>query len=41
MNKGIGTPKPVAFYENYRLFGLKESYYVCEHINADFELIEN
>jgi hypothetical protein len=35
MNKGIGTPKPIAFYECYNLLGLIESYYVCEHINAD------
>ena len=35
MNKGIGTPKPIAFYECFNLLGLKESYYVCEHINAD------
>ena len=35
MNKGIGTPKPIAFYESFDMLGLKESYYVCEHINAD------
>ena len=35
MNKGIGTPKPIAFYESFDMLGLKVSYYVCEHINAD------
>jgi hypothetical protein len=35
MNKVIGTPKPIAFYESFDVLGLKESYYVCEHINAD------
>ncbi len=40
MNKGIGTPKPVAYYENLDILGLKESYYVCEHINADLTFRE-
>lgn len=40
----IGTPQPVAFYENYDIIGLKDSYYVCEHLNADLtyrELVES
>jgi hypothetical protein len=35
LKKGIGTPKPIAFKENYSLIGLQDSYYVCEHINCD------
>ncbi|MCH4828583.1 MULTISPECIES: Kdo domain containing protein [Flavobacterium] len=34
--KGIGTPLPVGYYENFSLFTLKDSYYVCEHIQYDF-----
>lgn len=33
----IGTPKPVAFYENYDFIGLKDSYYACEHLENVFE----
>lgn len=32
----IGTPKPISFYENKNVTGLKDSYYVCEYLNADF-----
>lgn len=41
--KGIGTPKPYAYFENYDIVGLKDSYYVSEHLNADLtyrELVE-
>jgi len=34
-NKGIGTPKPIAYFENKNGIGLKESYYISEHIDAD------
>lgn len=43
LEKGIGTPEPIAFVENYSNFGLSDSYYVSEHINADLtfrELVE-
>ena len=33
----IGTPKPIAFYENYDLVGLLDSYYACEHLENVFE----
>jgi tRNA A-37 threonylcarbamoyl transferase component Bud32 len=33
---GIGTPKPVAYLELFS-FGLKESFYVSEHLNYDFD----
>lgn len=29
---GIGTPEPIAYFENYDWLGLKESYYVSEHL---------
>lgn len=35
-SKNIGTPKPIAFYENFSFFGLKESFYVCENLQYDF-----
>ncbi len=41
--KEIGTPQPIAYFENSNFFGLKESYYISEHINADLtyrELVE-
>jgi tRNA A-37 threonylcarbamoyl transferase component Bud32 len=35
---GIPTPAPIAFVE-YREFGLfKQSYYLCEHFDFDFEI---
>lgn len=44
MEMNIGTPKPIAFYENHDAIGLKDSYYVCEHLENVFEfrdLVEN
>uniref|UniRef100_UPI00404B351A lipopolysaccharide kinase InaA family protein n=1 Tax=Flavobacterium sp. TaxID=239 RepID=UPI00404B351A len=35
ISKGIGTPKPMAFFEQNDWIGLTNSYYVCEHIHAD------
>lgn len=32
---GIGTPTPIAYFENYDAIGLKESYYISEHIDAN------
>ena len=40
MEMQIGTPQPVAFFENYDFIGLKESYYVCEHLENVFEFRE-
>ena len=37
MEMQIGTPNPVAFFENYDFIGLKESYYACEHLANVFE----
>lgn len=36
----IGTPQPVAFFENHDIVGLNESYYVCEHLENVFEFRE-
>jgi hypothetical protein len=41
--KGIGTPQPIAYFENYDVLGLKDSYYVSEHLSCDLtfrELVE-
>ena len=32
--KKIGTPEPIAYFENKNLMGLGNSYYISEHINA-------
>jgi len=43
LSKGIGTPEPIAYFENKSVFGLKESYYISEHIEVDLtyrELVE-
>jgi hypothetical protein len=40
MQMKIGTPQPVAFFENFDIVGLNESYYVCEHLENVFEFRE-
>ncbi|GEL11405.1 hypothetical protein FGL01_21440 [Flavobacterium glycines] len=35
LENGIGTPQPVAFFENSNWLGLKDSYYVSEHLSVD------
>jgi hypothetical protein len=35
LEKGIGTPQPIAYFENYDFIGLKDSYYVSEHLVCD------
>jgi len=43
LEKGIGTPQPIVFFENYDAVGLKDSYYVSEHLDCDLtfrELVE-
>jgi hypothetical protein len=32
LSKNIGTPEPIAFVENFNALGLKDSYYVSEHL---------
>ena len=43
LEKGIGTPQPIAYFENQDFIGLKDSYYVSEHLQCDLtyrELVE-
>lgn len=43
LEKGIGTPLPIAYFENFGFIGIKDSYYVSEHLNCDLtfrELVE-
>ncbi len=43
LDNGIATPHPIAFAEELTLFGLRRSYYICEHIDVDLtfrELVE-
>jgi hypothetical protein len=40
MEMQIGTPQPIAFFENFDIVGLNESYYVCEHLENVFEFRE-
>ncbi|MDN3673907.1 Kdo domain containing protein [Flavobacterium branchiarum] len=43
LEKGIGTPQPVAFLENFNWLGLRDSYYASEHMVTELtyrELIE-
>jgi len=43
IENGIGTPEPIAYLENSDFIGLKDSYYVSEHLMADLtyrELVE-
>lgn len=43
LDKGVGTPAPIAYFENYNWLGLKDSYYVSEHLEAELtfrELVE-
>ncbi|WP_264563652.1 Kdo domain containing protein [Flavobacterium sp. N3904] len=44
LEKGIGTPQPICYLENYNWIGLKDSYYGSEHLQCDLtyrELVEN
>lgn len=43
LEKGIGTPQPIAYFENQDFIGLRDSYYISEHLNCDLtfrELVE-
>lgn len=43
LEKGIGTPEPIAYFENFNIVGLKDSYYVSEQLQCDLtyrELVE-
>ena len=36
----IGTPQPIAYFENSSVFGLKQSYYISEHLECDLTFRE-
>ena len=38
LNKGIKTPKPIAYFENFGAFGILDSYYASEQLKANFTL---
>jgi tRNA A-37 threonylcarbamoyl transferase component Bud32 len=43
IENGIGTPEPIAYYQNSDIIGLKDSYYISEHLECDLtyrELVE-
>lgn len=43
LEKGIGTPQPIAFLEKFNSIGLQDSYYVSEHLETELtfrELVE-
>ena len=43
-NKNIGTPEPIAYFENFNGIGLIDSYYVSKHLACDLTfrgLVEN
>lgn len=40
LEKGIGTPHPIAYIENTSVLGLKDSYYFSEQIDADLTFRE-
>lgn len=43
LEKGIGTPQTIAYFENFNPFGLEKSYYISEHLLCDLtfrELVE-
>ncbi|MES2575414.1 MAG: lipopolysaccharide kinase InaA family protein [Bacteroidota bacterium] len=40
LKNGIGTPQPIACFENFNLLGLKDSYYVTEHLVTELTFRE-
>ena len=36
----IGTPEPIAYFENSNFLGLKDSYYISEHLQCDLTFRE-
>jgi len=44
IDKKIGTPRPIGFFENKNIFGLLDSYYISEHLECELtyrELLVN
>ena len=40
LEKNIGTPEPIAYFENTTFLGLKDSYYISEHLQCDLTFRE-
>lgn len=40
LRRGIGTAAPIAFFEKINDDTLKQNFYLCEHVNADFSIGE-
>jgi hypothetical protein len=40
LEKGIGTPQPLAYAENFKLSGLEKSFYISEHLQAELTFRE-
>jgi hypothetical protein len=40
IEKGIGTPEPIAFFENFSWLRLQDSYYVSEHLASELTFRE-
>lgn len=40
IEKGIGTPEPIAYFENFSWLGLQDSYYVSEHLASELTFRE-
>ena len=40
LENNIGTPPPIAYFENFDFLGLKESYYISEHLQTDLTFRE-
>ncbi|AWG23468.1 Kdo domain containing protein [Flavobacterium faecale] len=43
LKNGIGTPAPIGYFENFNALGLRESYYLSEHLVCELtyrELVE-
>lgn len=40
LENDIGTPKPIAYFENSTFLGLKDSYYISEHLECDLTFRE-
>ncbi|MEC5167336.1 hypothetical protein RCH18_003091 [Flavobacterium sp. PL11] len=40
IEKGIGTPEPIGFAENFTVFGIEKSFYISEHFPSDLTFRE-
>ena len=40
LENNIGTPQPIAYFENSNFLGLKDSYYISEHLECDLTFRE-